>query len=303
MTTWQDLYGGLEDMSIKGGSDIGVAAARSFLLYVRDLVKRNEDYLDEAGIFAKKIKALKPSMGTVHNIIDDLINILEDNQDSIENSFDLMDKYVNQYQERIEDSLHSMADIAAHIIEDGDCIMTHSYTRSVLLAFEKALELGKKFSVYCTESRPLKEGTYLATLLTKRGLDTTLITDAAVARYMSNVSKVIVGADAIYVDGTVVNKMGTLGVAIIAQKYNKPVYVLSITAKLFLPSLKSEKLEMERRPEREVLAEDVLEKYSKLAVENVFFEEVPPEVITYLVSEKGILKPSQIFLLPSQTKG
>jgi len=299
MTTWQDIYEGLEDMSIKGGSDIGVAAARSFSLYVQDSIKKNEKYLTKAQIFGKKIKALKPSMGTVHNVINDLLKILEDNQRSADVALKAMDDYLNQYQKRIEDSLFSMADIAAHRIDDGDCILTHSYTRSIVLAFEKALEIGKKFSVYCPESRPLREGAYLASLLSGMGLDTTLITDAAVAKYMSKVSKVVFGADAIYVDGTVVNKMGTLGFSIIAQKFNKPVYVLSISAKLFLPSLDGKKLEMEKRPESEILTEEALEKNSKLAIENVFFEEVPPENITYLVTEKGILKPSQLFSLYS----
>jgi len=297
MTTWQDLYDGLEDMSIKGGSDIGVAAARSFFLYVQDLIKGNKDYLRNVQSFGQKIKELKPSMGTVHNVVNDLFLILQENKHNPDVVLKAMDDYVNKYQKEIENSLVSMANIAAHKIEDGDCILTHSYTRSVLLAFERALKLGKIFSVFCTESRPLKEGAHLATLLSERGLDTTLITDAAVARYMPKMSKVIVGADAIYVDGTVVNKMGTLGVAIISQKYNKPVYVLSITAKLFLPSLEGEKLEMERRQQREIIDIDILEKNSKLSVENVFFEEVPPEVITYLVTEKGIIKPSQIYSL------
>lgn len=295
MTTWQDLYEGLEDMSIKGGSDIGVAAARSFVLYVKDSNEKDKLQLENARIFAEKIKALKPSMGTVHNVIDELLKILENNSDSPSNSFDAMDEYVTQYQKGIQDSLISMANIAARRIEDGDCILTHSYTRSVLLAFEKAMESGKKISVYCPESRPLKEGAYLAKLLSQRGVATTLISDAAVARYMPNVSKVIVGADGIYVDGTVINKMGTLGVTIIAQKYNKPVYVLSISAKLFLPSLDGRKLVMESRPEGELMDVDVLKRNPNLTVENVFFEEVPPEAITYLVTEKGITKPSQVF--------
>jgi|YNPMSStandDraft_1061717.scaffolds.fasta_scaffold10022_2 eIF-2B alpha/beta/delta-like uncharacterized protein len=296
MKTWKQLYAGLEDMSVKGGSDIGIVAAQAFLDYLKDHINSGSWYEEKVLEFGERIKTLKPSMGSVHNAIDDLITIFKTYRNDAQRMLFVMDEYVSHYQQETNQALNKIAELFSSLIEDGDQLLTHSFTRSVLLAFDQALALGKKFSVISAESRPRNEGTYFASLLAGKGLDVTLITDAAVAHYMPKATKVLVGADALYTDGTVVNKMGTLNVAIIAHEFHKPVYVLTITTKLYLPSLFGKHLIMERRPVNEVLETEPDNPVvsSHLTVENIFFEEIPPEYITYLVTEKGLIKPCQL---------
>lgn len=295
MTTWQELYTGLEDMSVKGGSDIGVVAAQAFCAYVREHIGVDSFLYESAQGFAEKIKRLKPSMGTVQTVIDQLLGLLDHDHTDDAQVLQAIESFVQRYHQETEESLTRMAAIAANVIQDGDVVFTHSYTRSVLLAIEKAYSAGKHFSVISTESRPRNEGAYLASLLAGMGIDVTLITDASAAHYMPRISRVFVGADGLYTDGTVVNKMGTLGIAILAAYYRVPVYVLSITAKLYRPSLQGFQLEMERRPAEEVWNEP--NSIPSMRVENIFFEEVPPELVTYLVTERGVIKPGQLYTL------
>lgn len=296
MNTWEQLYTSLEDMSVKGGSEIGVVAAQAFVAYVKDNVLPS--FYDKSKIleFAERLKKLKPSMGSVHNAIDDLVRIFESYQGDIQEMLSAMDEYLLRYQRDTIRLLNNIAELVSNLINDGETILTHSFTRSVFVSLECALERGKRFSVISTESRPRNEGAYFASLLAGKGLSVTLITDAAVAHYMPQTTKVLVGADALYADGTIVNKMGTLNLAIIAREFRKPVYVLALTNKLYLPSLFGKRLEMERRPSDEVwdarLHDPVVG--SHLIVENIFFEEVPPEYISYIVTEKGVIKPYQI---------
>jgi methylthioribose-1-phosphate isomerase len=115
------------------------------------------------------------------------------------------------------------------------------------------------------------------------------------AHYLPGCTKVFVGADALYTDGTVVNKMGTLAIAMLAKAFQKPVYVLTITSKLYLPSLKGFKLQLERRPATEIqnpIADETISR--NLTIENTFFEEVSGEHTTFLVTEKGVIKPCQL---------
>lgn len=296
MKTWEQLYLGLEDMSVKGGSDIGIVAAQTFLSYLKEKIHSGFQHEEKILEFAERLKKLKPSMGSVHNAIDDLVTIFKTYRNDFHQMLFVMDEYVSRYQQETNQGLDKIAELFSSLIEDGDQLLTHSFTRSVLLAFEHALDQGKKFSVISGESRPRNEGAYFASLLASKGLDVTLITDAAVAHYMPRATKVLVGADALYADGTVVNKMGTLSVAVIAREFHKPVYVLAITTKLYLPSLFGKHLDMERRPGNEVLNTEPDDPVacSHLTVENIFFEEVPPEYITYLVTEKGLIKPCQL---------
>jgi ribose 1,5-bisphosphate isomerase len=296
MKTWEQLYSGLEDMSVKGGSDIGIVAAQTFLSYLKDNIRLGFQNEEKALEFAERLKNLKPSMGSVHNAIDDLVTILKTHQDDTQQMLILMDEYVSHYQQETNQALDKIAKLFSSLIENGDRLLTHSFTRSVLLAFENALALGKEFSVISAESRPRNEGAYFASLLAGKGLNVTLITDAAVAHYMPQATKVLVGADALYADGTIVNKMGTMNVAIVAREFHKPVYVLTITTKLYFPSLFGKRLNMEKRPVNEVLETKTDDPVisSHLTVENIFFEEVPPDYITYLVTEKGLIKPCQL---------
>jgi len=295
MSESAEFYEGLENMSVKGGSDIGVVAAAALRAYAFEISQNNPQYYELIEQYGERLKALKPTMASVHNIVDQIIGLIQETDITTPEGRKALITFVDRYKAATEEALQEIAQLFANIVVNGDVILTHSFTKSALYALENAAQSGKRFSVICTESRPLCEGAYLATRLASLGIQATVITDAAMAHYLPRCTKVIVGADALYTDGTIVNKMGTLPVAILARTFNKPVYALAITSKLYMPSRRGLRLELESRPETEVMDRPRDGPAgANLKVENIFFEEVPEEYVTYLVTEKGLLKPSQL---------
>ena len=152
---------------------------------------------------------------------------------------------------------------------------------------------GKRIRVIATETRPRLQGAKLTVYELKRdGIDVTLITDNMVGYVMSRgmVDKVVVGTDRILRDGHVVNKVGTLTIAIVASRYSVPFYVAAPSSTFDLSS-RVEDVVIEQRDPREVL--EVNERPITIDVEvlNPAFDVTPPDLVTAIITERGIIRP------------
>jgi len=176
---------------------------------------------------------------------------------------------------------------ALSLISNGVAILTHSRSCTVSGALLLAKERGRSFKVLCTESRPIYEGRELARELAEQGIETTLITDAAAAHFMSRADLVMVGADTVSTEG-LVNKMGTYGLALAAAAQGVPFYALCGTEK-FLPS-DYPHLEIQLKDPREVWQEHP----EGVTVLNRYFDVTPLECVSGLVTESGILLLPQV---------
>ena len=96
---------------------------------------------------------------------------------------------------------------AAKILGNSRILLTHSYSSTVLKVFTALQD--RSVSAIVTESRPLNEGHATAEHLSRLGIPVTLITDAQVGLSIRAADAVLVGADGILADGSVVNKAGT----------------------------------------------------------------------------------------------
>jgi methylthioribose-1-phosphate isomerase len=154
---------------------------------------------------------------------------------------------------------------------------------------------GKRFMVFADETRPLLQGSRLtAWELRQYGLEVTVICDSMAAQVMreGKIGMVIVGADRIAANGDTANKIGTYGVAVLAKFHGLPFYVAapSSTFDLSLPT--GAGIPIEQRDPREVThgfgkatAPDGVKVY------NPAFDVTPAELITGIVTEKGVISP------------
>ena len=117
------------------------------------------------------------------------------------------------------------------IIDDGAVVLTHSHSSTVREALFHAWNGGKKFSVICTESRPMNEGTILAKKLAEKGISVTLISDSAVFHFIDRSDIVLLGADSI-IRTSIRNKIGTSGIAHYCKEKGIPCYSLCSTQKI-----------------------------------------------------------------------
>jgi methylthioribose-1-phosphate isomerase len=127
----------------------------------------------------------------------------------------------------------------------------------------------------------------------KDEIPVTLITDNMAGFILQKklVNKVIVGADRILSDGHVINKIGTLTIAVLAKYFNVPFYVAAPSSTLDLKS-KLEEVKIEERSRNEVKKIDsIYITVPKVEVLNPAFDVTPPELITAIITEKTILKP------------
>lgn len=166
----------------------------------------------------------------------------------------------------------------------GERVLTLSRSGTV----ERALsDEGGPDHVYVAESRPAREGVGVAEQLAERGVAVTLVTDAAAAHTLAerDVDRVVVGADTVLPDGSVVNKTGTRGVALAAAHEDVLVDVVTAADKVATTAT----VEGEAGPREAVYDGD-----AELQVENPTFDRTPAAFVTGVVTERGVLDTDEV---------
>jgi methylthioribose-1-phosphate isomerase len=185
------------------------------------------------------------------------------------------------------------------LFDDNDTIMTHCNAGALAtVAYGTALgviratkESGKNVKVIATETRPIQQGSRLTAFELKHdGFDVSLIPDTAVGYSMANglVNKVVVGADRIVKTGHVFNKIGTYQVATMAKQHGIPFYVAAPLSTIDLDT-KAENVVIEMRKGSEVtgIGENKTAP-DDINVINPAFDMTPPELISGIITEKGV---------------
>jgi len=196
----------------------------------------------------------------------------------------------------------TMGKNGSKLFDDNDTIMTHCNAGGLAtVAYGTALgviratkESGKNVKVIATETRPVQQGSRLTAFELKHdGFDVSLIPDTAVGYAMANglVDKVIVGADRIVRTGHVFNKIGTYQVATMAKQHGIPFYVAAPLSTFDMKS-KAKDVIIEMRKGTEVTGiGDTKTAPDDINVINPAFDMTPPELITGIITEKGVAKP------------
>lgn len=193
--------------------------------------------------------------------------------------------------ERALDADEEAATVAAEHVR-GDRVLTLSRSGTVLTALRRA----DPAAVVVAESRPGREGVEVAETLVAEGLDVTLVPDAAVAHHlgMGEIDAVLVGADTVLADGSVVNKVGTRAAALAASRADVPVYVVAARGKV--------------SPEAEGDVEcvdpaTVYEGAADLQVETPLFDVTPADLIDAVFTEDGVLSTQDVERVADEHRG
>jgi methylthioribose-1-phosphate isomerase len=204
-----------------------------------------------------------------------------------------------------EEDVETNRKIGGHglkLFKDGDIVLTHCNAGSLAtVAYGTALgviraarESGKRLSVIATETRPVMQGSRLTAFeLVHDGIDVSLITDTAVGHMMARgaINHVIVGADRVLHTGHVFNKIGTYQVAILANKHNVPFYVAAPLSTFDFESNPDDVIIEDRSADEVVKVGKKRIAPKGVRVFNPAFDMTPPELITGIITQKGILTP------------
>jgi translation initiation factor 2B subunit (eIF-2B alpha/beta/delta family) len=184
------------------------------------------------------------------------------------------------------------------LLRDDDVVLTHSASQAVREGLVRCWHNGRRFSVICTESRPVLEGMSLACELAQMRIPTCLLTEAQAfavlkgeTEFRGKLSIVIVGADSVSAR-EVTNKAGTLGLAVAAKEWSVPFYVLAGSEK-FLPVSYPIRKAIRQKPVEEILSSPP----EGLTIMNRYFDITPLSYITAVVTEKGLLPRQRVAAL------
>jgi translation initiation factor 2B subunit (eIF-2B alpha/beta/delta family)/8-oxo-dGTP pyrophosphatase MutT (NUDIX family) len=217
---------------------------------------------------ARDLRDARPSMAAVANRVNRVLAAADRTPAAIR----------ERAQEAAEAALDADDAAAARAAERcGASVVTLSRSGTVLAALRTA-----EPSVLIGESRPAREGVDVAAALADDGLDVTLTTDAALSNELAarDPDAVLVGADAVLADGSVVNKVGTRGLALAAAREDVPVYAVAAADKV--------------RPDEEMHGEtgDAAQLYdgeAPLAVSNPIFDRTRADLVVGVITERGVL--------------
>ncbi|ORX55885.1 IF-2B-domain-containing protein [Piromyces finnis] len=193
-----------------------------------------------------------------------------------------------QFIEQSQIRRHNIAELGVQFIKDDSTILIHSYSRVVMLLLLNASKAKKRFRVYVTEARPSTNGQRAVDELNEANIPAKLILDAAVGFIIGKVDMVMVGAEGVVENGGIINQIGTYQIAVVAKAANKPFYAVTESYKFvrIFPlnqyDVVSSTLDSNNHEPNEISLEKQTVDYT------------PPEYISLLFTDLGVLTPSGV---------
>lgn len=208
-----------------------------------------------------------------------------------------------EFRTELDEAQDRLGRIGAGRIRDGDAVMTHCHSTDAMAVVEAAVDDGKTVTAVVKETRPRNQGHITARTLRELGVPVTLIVDNAAHRYLDEVDHLLVGADSVAADGSVVNKIGTSGLAVSARERGVPITVAAGTIKLHPDTLTGHAVEIEQRDETEVIDEATRAEIGDIEVANPAFDVTPPRYVDAIVTEQGQFPPESVVTLMRERYG
>ncbi|KAM8832348.1 translation initiation factor eIF2B subunit beta isoform 1-T1 [Spinachia spinachia] len=205
---------------------------------------------------------------------------------------------INELLTELEGTTDNIKTQALEHIHSNEVIMTIGRSRTVEAFLKDACK--RKFHVIVAECAPFCQGHKMATSLSKAGIETTVIPDAAIFGVMSRVNKVIIGTQTVLANGGLRAVNGTHTLALAAKHHSTPLIVCAPMFKLSPQFPNEEDTFHKFVSPHEVLPFTEGEILSKVNVHCPVFDYVPPELITLFISNIGGHAPSYIYRLMSE---
>ncbi len=245
-----------------------------------------EKRLRELHLAGVELAQARPAMAAIAGSVSRILNAPGGLQGIAREASDLLAAY-DAAPERI-------AGFASSLLQGT--LMTLSISGTVLNVLQTCA--GNIERVIVLESRPRYEGRETAAELAKHGIAVTLITDAQADIFLPFSQAVVVGADSVLADGGVLNKAGTALLAWAAHGHGVPFYVLCETLKISAQHWKDDLSQLEEKEAEEVLAEPI----AGVSARNFYFDYTPPQLVTGVLTERGILDRQHIQQIASTLK-
>jgi len=301
MQSVRQLVDAIKSLRIRGAPALGAAGAYGIAL-AADLSPADNAYdmLSELEIAALMIKDSRPTAVNLAWGVDRVLRAAS----SQESAEEVREAALREAEEIAEEDIRINKAIGrngAKLLDDGDRVLTHCNAGrlacvgwgTALGVIRSAIEAGKELHIYACETRPLHQGSRLtAWELAQDGIPVTLICESMSGSLMrkGKIDKAIVGADRITRD-VVFNKIGTYNHAVLAKYHKLPFYVAAPLSTFDLRHEEQDIIVEERDAEEICTLAGVRLAPEGIDVYNPAFDATPLDLITGLITEKGVFRP------------
>lgn len=302
--TYQETCQAIRNMTVRGAGAIGAVAGYAMAQAYLNSGAEKESFIDKAKF---EIEATRP---TARNLFYAVERVFIAGKTSIENAI----LEAKKIAEKDMNDTRAIGSFGNELIGNKANILTHCNAGwlafvdfgTALSPVYTAFNQGKEIFVYVDETRPRGQGARLtAWELNNAGIPHMIIADNAAAGLMAQgkIDLVIVGADRIAANGDTANKIGTLDRAILANYFNIPFYIAAPSSTFDFECTSGDKIIIEERSQDEVLFQEGMDennKWHKIRVSspgstayNPAFDVTPAQLITGIITEKGIVEPTK----------
>ena len=307
LRSYEDVAEAIRKMVVRGAPAIGVSAAMGLALGASQSVGMSvPDLKDDFDYMCQVMSQTRPTAVNLFWAIERMRARFKREEATTKDVAEIKARLIEEartiFKEDIEAN-RSIGRYGADLIPDGSTVLTHCNAGALATAgdygtalgvIRGARDAGKRVAVIADETRPFLQGLRLtAWELAKDDIPVTVITDNMAGHVMKSgkVNAVVVGADRIAANGDAANKIGTYMVAVLANKHDIPFYVAAPISTLDLTLKTGQDIPIEERDSREVthigtqqLAPD------GVAVHNPAFDVTPNELITAIITDKGVAR-------------
>lgn len=305
LSTATELYDAIFTLKVRGAPAIGIFAAYAlFILSKQSKETVFHSFLQEFRKNKAYLNSSRPTAVNLSKMLNRMESVVLGGKDKqIEDILeDMKSTALAIHKEDMEMCL-AISKYGLELVEAEFGILTHcnagplatSRYGTGLGSLILGKEQGMDFHVYCDETRPLLQGARLTTYeLQKAGIDCTLICDNMAATVMNQgkIDACFVGCDRVAKNGDAANKIGTLGVAILAKHYEIPFYVFCPSSTIDFSIETGSDITIEERPPEEINQMFFEKPMAPEAVPcyNPAFDVTPHHLITAIITERGICR-------------
>jgi len=305
----RDVETAIRTLVVRGAPAIGVTAAMGVALGARSIESSDYDS------FARALLAVCDGLASTRPTAVNLFWALERMKRKLaalrgQPVLAIQETLVAESQAILDEDValcRAMGRHGADLIASGQTVLTHCNAGALATAgygtalgvIRAAWEQGKKIRVIADETRPVLQGARLtAWELMEDQIPVTLITDNMAGTLMrqGKVHVCVVGADRIAANGDVANKIGTYSVAVLARAHGIPFYVAAPYSTIDIKTKSGEEIPIEERHSSEVTSVHGSHAIAPtgVSVYNPAFDVTPAELITGIITERGVFKPGEL---------
>jgi methylthioribose-1-phosphate isomerase len=292
----------ITNMTVRGAPLIGIAAAYGVALGVREVTK-SKGRCSQADMdrICKRLQETRPTAVNLTWALERMKGVFRTCLDDCDTPDAMTEEAISIHVEDVENN-RMLSLYGAERIDDGDTILTHCNAGALatggygtaLGVIRAAHESGKRIKVLSTETRPYLQGARLTVWeLSREGIPVELIPDNHVGFLSANkgISKVIVGADRIALNGDTANKIGTYMIALCARQHRIPFYIAAPVSTFDRHMESGADIPIEERDGKEVkYLQGKLLTLKDVKARYYSFDVTPSQCISGFITEKGIIE-------------